>query len=1184
MAVVSERQRLKFETEEVQAIISELEPYKTPEGSYDIKKADLGAVSSAIGAGLFTREQFDSARSTGKPLYFTEPEKIKEARVEYEELETLTGDARIAKARDIDVLPKGFDELPPELKTAYGVSDTAFNIAVDKYNEEQEAEVAKVEAVSIKLDTGEFVDKVAFGELAEDKQALLRKVGVDQFNVIQKKEARVEIEKTILLPNTNERLNRAEFNDLSKTDQALIMDIGIDKFNTQKKAEVTTFERDNRKLATGEYIPFTDWNILTTSQQAYLNMRGIDKFNKWETGKAEKPIEAAATMVEVDTPVGIVTMPQSEWDKMPEMKQFEVALNRPLTVEEWVAYRLDQRGIKTPWYGMFPGISQIIASAQTYIPGDQAGEVALQARLDAQREWYLQYPELKGHGIVESTFTDLGFPAIKSIYPTITVNDVTGKEYAVSALSAAMWSLPIWGPKLVAAVKLPVSIKTPILKFQVPIKKIQVGFGNTKLTFKTPIKVSWGAGLQRAGVPAIVEKLALQSGKAAQRLKLITTRHTIITKVGLRKGVLLPQKVVTNIKTAQLSSRAADIKFINSLAGLRLSTKQLKLIGEVTGYKNLPKLILAVQKAQVKLSNAWTRLDKFKVGTPEYIRALSGVTKAKRGAYNMDTGKFLPDTFVHTPGGVAKARIELGIAVDKLDDVLRPRYTQPPPAPRFDGYKMKWNEQAGNYLPDSPAPIKTAFEAKYGSKTPLPPDVYQRNYKAMIDSWHPATAPDYILPKGGVITAPAAQATLTGLEQLYKMPTLSVLKTSPIYATQLAPQFVSAGLPAYSAASSFAMVAPPIPMTIAAEVAIEAPLPTVIPATKTNILTAVMVKLNITQEQLTGVKPLTATQIDTITEVSTKTMTEVVAAAKVGTLTSILIEPKVAEALDLKVGLAIPATEVETDIALKTATAIAVKAMTDVLVKGATATEVQLAGKTALKATTLTATQVAEALAIATTTATAVTPTTPAIITPVIPWLDQPSPFDKKKQKILPGTIAWRQGIFWIMIPPPYNKRYYSKEPPAGVYKFAVGEDSPYKTIQAIGGMPSKDVTGIDIGIAIVDIIRKGKQLEIHFKQDVDDAYKGKTVKEKVTVIRPPSAGKMGIPAYTVGDDGRIILTEKPKKPLKPRPPQQIPVRDLSFDEPEPAPKRKKVEKVEPVAGRYYFGHRLPEANVRVEL
>lgn len=165
------------------------------------------------------------------------------------------------------------------------------------------------------------------------------------------------------------------------------------------------------------------------------------------------------------------------------------------------------------------------------------------------------------------------------------------------------------------------------------------------------------------------------------------------------------------------------------------------------------------------------------------------------------------------------------------------------------------------------------------------------------------------------------------------------------------------------------------------------------------------------------------------------------------------------------------------------------------------------------------------------------------------------------------------------MMPPPYKKRYYSKKSPEGAYKFAIGEDSAYKTIQVIGKIPDRDILGIDIGIAIVDIKRKDRELTIHFKQDVEDIYKGKEVKEKITVIKPPQ--------YSADETGRMVRTEIPEEPVKPRKPRPIPVEELLPAEPEVIlPKHLKAEagKIKSIGDRYYLGHKLRPSELKVAL
>ncbi len=194
-----------------------------------------------------------------------------------------------------------------------------------------------------------------------------------------------------------------------------------------------------------------------------------------------------------------------------------------------------------------------------------------------------------------------------------------------------------------------------------------------------------------------------------------------------------------------------------------------------------------------------------------------------------------------------------------------------------------------------------------------------------------------------------------------------------------------------------------------------------------------------------------------------------------------------------------------------------------------------------------------------------------------IPWLDSPSYFDEDKKELKKGIITWRQGLFWRYLEPPnYDELKTSKTALPGTHKFAVGEDSAYKTIQVINGLPDRDIKQLDIGIALVSITRKGKELEINFKRDEADAYKGADIKEQITTLK---AKPKGVPDFTRSPDGRIQLVAKPKIKLnKPRP-------TPFFSEDTVAPQRaKKKDEVGVSSDRYYLGHKLPDANITIPL
>ena len=84
--------------------------------------------------------------------------------------------------------------------------------------------------------------------------------------------------------------------------------------------------------------------------------------------------------------------------------------------------------------------------------------------------------------------------------------------------------------------------------------------------------------------------------------------------------------------------------------------------------------------------------------------------------------------------------------------------------------------------------------------------------------------------------------------------------------------------------------------------------------------------------------------------------------------------------------------------------------------------------------------------------------------------------------KVPPGTIEWRQGKKWVVLPPPYTDevKLYLDRPIPGTYKFAVGKGSAAKTLQVIGGPPAQDAD-IDMGWAQVHVSSKGKELSMSF-------------------------------------------------------------------------------------------------------
>ncbi len=145
-----------------------------------------------------------------------------------------------------------------------------------------------------------------------------------------------------------------------------------------------------------------------------------------------------------------------------------------------------------------------------------------------------------------------------------------------------------------------------------------------------------------------------------------------------------------------------------------------------------------------------------------------------------------------------------------------------------------------------------------------------------------------------------------------------------------------------------------------------------------------------------------------------------------------------------------------------------------------------------------------------------VTPTPAITPIPTIPITPIIKPF-KQGRGGLPftvapaGTVLWRQGLYWVIVPPPYDTEYHSKKPPLGTKKFATGKGSAYKTLDVIGGMPSEDIN-IDLGWADVSIVkdRFSGKLRMSFKGGKEaiekrwDEYDKMSDYEKYSYENPP--------------------------------------------------------------------------------
>jgi len=100
----------------------------------------------------------------------------------------------------------------------------------------------------------------------------------------------------------------------------------------------------------------------------------------------------------------------------------------------------------------------------------------------------------------------------------------------------------------------------------------------------------------------------------------------------------------------------------------------------------------------------------------------------------------------------------------------------------------------------------------------------------------------------------------------------------------------------------------------------------------------------------------------------------------------------------------------------------------------------------------------------------------------IIPLIWQSEIPDAWGNKVPPGTITWRQGMKWGVLPPPWRDedKIWLDHPLPGTKKFAVGKGSAYKTLQVLGGRPAQDAD-IDMGWAQIHISSKNGQMQMTF-------------------------------------------------------------------------------------------------------
>ena len=569
---------------------------------------------------------------------------------------------------------------------------------------------------SVTLPSGELVPKAKYEELDENAKNYLNKYGLKQYNelyVPAQNWAAETFPKYFQELESGDWIRKSEYAKMDENAKDYINKYGLEQYNelyvVAQNWLVDTIKEKSVHLDTDEWVDKVEYDALSLKEQTYLNKHGVDEFDKWREQS-----------VEIETDKGKVTMPQSEWEAFSKPKQLETFLGRQPSIKEYEDYILQEKGITTGWWQKMLFPTGTLDAPETQI-----------ARRWAREEWYATYAATSAERLaavgIWTAETGVPFPApgAKALLPGIEKKDVTTPEWVQTGIAPAAYAFPFTGggvPLYVASGVLTagtsyltaeswkrsttmerimgiggialaaspllfkvggltksqldlytVGTRKPLVRFRSPYVRgrttlvqkaaFQLEKGMTEAPhvpetiwvpkhvpgkIRTPVTIKWGRGLQRAGLSAEIEKLAFNARAAAKDLKSAQTAASPFRFPDL-KGTSAWLKAQSNLKLAQMRALSADTKFLEGLRRLRLNPKQIKLLERVTGYKKLGSLMRNVASATKAVKKAWAAVDKTKIGTPAHLKALSNLEKAKT---------------------------ELNIAANKLDDALQPRYIE----------------------------------------------------------------------------------------------------------------------------------------------------------------------------------------------------------------------------------------------------------------------------------------------------------------------------------------------------------------------------------------------------------------------------------------------------------------------------------------------------------------------------
>jgi len=186
--------------------------------------------------------------------------------------------------------------------------------------------ITEYEAKNYQLKSGEWIDKAKYNKLNSAAKAKLNKLGIEKYNasvaeqnrLAEAEQAKFKVANVEL--GTGEWVSKEFYKRLSSTDKQYLNKHGVTKFNKHKEAE---YEQSTVLLSTGERVDKKFYNELDKNAKDYLNTYGVTQFiggkdkktgiswgylgvQKWLAGELEKNWKQ----------VGGSWIKKTEWAKM----------------------------------------------------------------------------------------------------------------------------------------------------------------------------------------------------------------------------------------------------------------------------------------------------------------------------------------------------------------------------------------------------------------------------------------------------------------------------------------------------------------------------------------------------------------------------------------------------------------------------------------------------------------------------------------------------------------------------------------------------------------------------------------------------------------------------------------------------------------------------------------------------